>query len=192
MIAVNKQDYRLPLDEEILFAINHLDWRPLELFWVALSSLWMAAFCLSVVGLGLLWRCRACAWRPMMALALAMATTDFLGAQVLKPWFGRMRPCFALPDTVRQLVPIADSGAMPSLHAANAFAAAFALLCFFPKTAPWGLLVASLIALSRLGVGVHWPSDIVAGALYGASMGIFWALLFRRHWRNKRLTSKVA
>ena len=111
-----------------------------------------------------------------MALALALSTTDFLGARVLKPWFGRIRPCFAMPEKIRLLEDsIADSGAMPSLHAANAFAVAFALLCFFPKTAPWGLLVASLIALSRLGVGVHWPSDIVAGALFGACAGVFWA-----------------
>jgi len=187
-----KRDYRLPFDEEILLFFNHLEWRPLELFWVALSSLWMAVFCLGVVACWLLWRCRAHAWRPLLALACALATTDFLGARLLKPWFGRMRPCFAMPDTVRQLVPIADSGAMPSLHAANAFAAAFAVLCFFPRTAPWGLLLASLIALSRLGVGVHWPSDMVAGAFFGAGMGMFWAWVLKGYWRNKRFTSKVA
>jgi undecaprenyl-diphosphatase len=173
---MNWQDYRLPLDEEIFFAINHFGWRPLEWFWMALSSIWMAVFCLGVVGCGLIWHCRTRAWRPLLALAFAIAATDLVGARLLKPWFGRMRPCFALPETVRLLEDsIANSGAMPSLHAANAFAAAFALLCFFPKMAPWGLLVASLIALSRLGVGVHWPSDILAGAVFGACMGIFWA-----------------
>ncbi|MCL2625992.1 MAG: phosphatase PAP2 family protein [Cystobacterineae bacterium] len=111
-------------------------------------------------------------------MALALATTDALGSQLLKPWFARIRPCFVLPEeTVRQLVPIANSGAMPSLHAANAFAVALALLCFFPRAAPWALPLAALIALSRLGVGVHWPSDILAGALYGAFMGILWAWL---------------
>jgi membrane-associated phospholipid phosphatase len=53
------------------------------------------------------------------------------------------------------------------------------LLCFFPKTAPWGLSTALLIALSRIGVGVHWPSDIAAGAVFGACMGIFWARVLR-------------
>jgi len=174
------RDYRLPLDEEILLAINSLGWRPLELFWVFLSSFWMAALCIGVIAGGLVWRYRVLAWRPLLALALAIATTDLLGARVLKPWFGRMRPCFSMPDTVHLLVPISEnSGAMPSLHSANAFAAAFALLCFFPRGAPWFLLLALLIALSRLGVGVHWPSDIVAGALYGAGMGLFWAWVLR-------------
>ncbi|MCL2177999.1 MAG: phosphatase PAP2 family protein [Proteobacteria bacterium] len=136
----------------------------------------MAVIGLGLVACALVWHSRFSAWRPLLALSFAIAATDILGSQVLKPWFARIRPCFALPaESLRQLVPIADSGAMPSLHAANAFAAAFALLCFFPKTAPLGLVAASLIALSRIGAGVHWPSDVLAGAIYGACMGIFWA-----------------
>ncbi len=53
----------------------------------------------------------------------ALVMSDLVGAQVLRPLFGRMRPCFALPSgTVRWLAPSSDVGSLPSLHAANFFA----------------------------------------------------------------------
>ena len=60
---------------------------------------------------------------------------------------------------------------MPSLHAANAFAVAVALSLWRPKLAWVALPLATLIAASRIGVGVHWPSDVLVGACYGSAVG---------------------
>ena len=55
----------------------------------------------------------------------------------------------------------------PSGHTNASFAAAFALAKGFGKKGAWAYLVAALIAVSRLWVGVHYPTDVIAGAVCG-------------------------
>jgi undecaprenyl-diphosphatase len=109
-----------------------------------------------------------------------------MGARVLKPGFARLRPSFALSDAVRVLSPAADVGSMPSLHAANAFAVAVVVTMAWPRAGLVALPVAGLIAVSRVGVGVHWPSDVLAGALYGALVGVLVVLSARRAVARRR------
>jgi len=62
---------------------------------------------------------------------------------------------------------------LPSGHAATSFAAAVALAHYVPaRVAPLLFVLAALIAWSRVYVGVHYPSDIVAGALLGVGVGL--------------------
>lgn len=118
---------------------------------------------------------------PIAQLAAAIGLADSLGARVLKPWFGRMRPSFALTEPlVRVLSPAANVGSMPSLHSANAFAMATVVTLAIPRAGFVAVPLATLIALSRVGVGVHWPSDVLAGALYGAGVGATIVFLSRR------------
>lgn len=108
-------------------------------------------------------------------LVLITATDQFSSA-FLKLLISRIRPCNILPD-VRILVTCTESFSFPSSHAVNNFAAAM----FFSKPYPklkWTLfIVASLVALSRPYVGVHYPSDIVAGALIGIVFGYIFAFI---------------
>ncbi len=165
------KDFRLPFDDGAYHAINGLglDW--LDSVFVAVSS---PLFGISVAAVMLVWTAtalKAQAFRPVAQVAAALLITDRFGV-VLKDWFGRIRPCYALPPgTFRQLTPIAHSGSLPSLHSANSFAFALALGLCVPSTLRYTLPLAALIALSRVGVGVHWPSDIVLGALYGGLVG---------------------
>ncbi|HMK59904.1 MAG TPA: glycosyltransferase family 39 protein [Dissulfurispiraceae bacterium] len=89
----------------------------------------------------------------------------------LKPIFGRIRPCH-VEDGARLLVGCTQSAAMPSGHAANSFA--YALPLFFMTRRFMGLAcrvyplaLAGLVAYSRPYVGVHYPGDIIAGAILG-------------------------
>jgi undecaprenyl-diphosphatase len=68
---------------------------------------------------------------------------------------------------------------MPSLHAANAFAFALLIALQWPAFGIPSLALAFLIGISRIYVGVHWPSDVVAGALWGSAVSllIWWARL---------------
>ena len=105
----------------------------------------------------------------LVGFAVALAMSDFLGARVLRPLFGRTRPCFALPaGSVRWLAPASDVGSLPSLHAANFFAMALVAWAADRRLGIAALAVAVAVSLSRVYVGVHWPTDVLAGAAWGA------------------------
>ena len=74
---------------------------------------------------------------------------------------------------------------MPSLHASNAFSVAVFLWLVRPSLGAPALAVATLIALSRVVGGVHWPTDIVAGAMLGTVVSTAVWLAVNR-WRRAR------
>ena len=122
--------------------------------------------------LGLLWIAIAlvlCAvWRRWGVLALtviAVALADW-SAIGLKALFDRERPPlrYAEPKT---LVHTPHDGSFPSGHAATSFAAATILSFAFPRFALPLFVLAAAVASSRVYVGVHYPLDVLGGALLG-------------------------
>ena len=82
--------------------------------------------------------------------------------------------------TVRFLSPAANVGSIPSLHAANFFAMAAVGSAGLPALAPVLYAVAVGVAWSRMYVGVHWPGDVLAGALWGTLWGWACVAVLRR------------
>jgi len=91
--------------------------------------------------------------------------------QIMKPLFGRIRP-FMVNTAVDLLVKAPSSGAFPSGHTASSFAVVGAL--WAAKSPLWkpAAVLASLIALSRLYLYVHWPTDILGGIVVGWVCGV--------------------
>ncbi len=109
-------------------------------------------------------------------IILLIISSDQISSNLLKNLFERVRPCNALND-VNILVNCSRSFSFPSSHAVNNFAVAFYFYKLYPKL-KWVLFItAALVALSRPYVGVHYPSDILAGALIGMLIGYIFALL---------------
>lgn len=99
--------------------------------------------------------------------------SDQLSSFVLKNLVGRPRPCQTVQgvpvlQTIHLLVNCGTGKSFPSSHAMNNFAVATAFSFYYRKWACAFLGWASLIALSRPAVGVHYPSDILGGAIFGA------------------------
>jgi membrane-associated phospholipid phosphatase len=95
--------------------------------------------------------------------------------------FLRTGPALPRPSGVRLLVAGSKSASFPSSHAWNSFTAATIVSHFYSR--PVGvffLALAALVAFSRIYVGLHYPIDVLAGALLGLLSGT----LFVRGWRR--------
>lgn len=123
-------------------------------------------------------------WQVILTMALAFAITDSVGHRILKPMISRARPCLV---NLNLFIPAGcGSGfSMPSLHAANAFAIAVLATMLWSRSAAIVFPLAIFISLSRVGLGVHYPSDIIVGAMYGSTVGVVLAISIGRGLRDK-------
>ncbi len=128
-------------------------------------------------------------WRRQMlpclaALIAAVALADSLNHRVLKPTFQRIRPVHSL-ENVQLRTNVHSGFSFPSNHAANNFAGGVLLfLLFRGYRFRWLFLAtATLIAYSRVYVGIHWPLDVFVGGLVGSALGyLIYFVMARRHW----------
>jgi undecaprenyl-diphosphatase len=111
--------------------------------------------------LALLWR------RPwLFVLVLASDAAGQLLSFEMRDWIDRRRPPLVYPEP-KALVDVPHSGSFPSGHASAAFACATVLAWTLPRLAVPAFLLAAAIAWSRVYVGVHWPLDVLGGAVLG-------------------------
>ncbi len=118
------------------------------------------------------------AWFLFTAVAFSGLATN-----VLKMIFARARPAFTPEDQVwlsQHLSSNYDFGSFPSGHATTAGALAMALALLFPRFRVFLLVLGAWIAFSRPAIGVHFPSDAMAGFLFGAAFSYYYARLFAR------------
>lgn len=156
-------------DVVIPFLTDLNQWRPFQ-----------AALVLFLVYFG--WKGGAKARVTIGLLVLTIILSDQLNSVVLKSLFSRVRPCKALTDV--HLLVGCGGFSFPSSHATNNFAAATVITRFYSRRA-WGWWsFAGLMAFTRPYVGVHYPSDVLAGALVGFIVGslvvLGWKLLNKR------------
>ena len=113
--------------------------------------------------------------RVATAWLLAAITAQSALVSILKALVGRVRPCDALGWCVPLGVASPGGGSFPSGHAAGSFAFAAFVAVRAPRWAAPAFVWAALVAWSRCVLGVHYPSDVLAGALLGSAVGLGFA-----------------
>lgn len=144
-----------------------------------------------ILWLLLLWRGGNGGRIAALLLIPTIAFSDQLNSSFLKHLVDRPRPCHVLAD-VHLLVTCGSGYSFPSSHAVNNFAGALVLSYFLPRWTWAFFAYAGLVAFSRIYVGVHYPSDVVAGAIVGLICASLVILLFRiaEHWWYARARSR--
>jgi len=132
------------------------------------------------IGLVVAWFASSWLWgdraERRFALTALLASGIALGInQVLGAIWNRPRPFVAHPHDVHLLLAHAADGSFPSDHAAAGFAVAGVLVAAHRRLGAAAIAVAVLMSYARVFVGLHYPGDVVAGALIG--VGVSWVLV---------------
>lgn len=170
MISLAKWDW-LVFDQ-----VNRgLDISGLDQVAILLSSnlTWWTVVSLVFIGSVLLRRPR---WiKALLIAGLCLGAADAINSYALKPGFGRLRPCHQKTVQLRTGSCGSQFG-MPSNHAANGAAFLVALGFFLtPVATAIAAFVVVAVGWSRIYLGVHFPSDVLAGFLVGGMVGWFFA-----------------
>jgi undecaprenyl-diphosphatase len=99
--------------------------------------------------------------------------SDQISSAVIKPLVARARPCHlvnSLPiiENIHLLVPCGPGYSFPSSHAVNNFAFATFISFYYRRWTWLAYTYAGIMGFSRISVGVHYPSDVIGGAMIGA------------------------
>ena len=123
----------------------------------------------------------AAVWTILIACCAAYLAGRF--EDWMKDAVARVRPCRAI-EGIRLILPCPRSYSMPSGHAISSFAFALPLWYmtrpYIPAVGRWyPIVLASLISFSRLYLGVHYPTDVLVGALAGGAIGLGLSILYQ-------------
>lgn len=122
---------------------------------------------------------RKAGFSALCAMLIGLVVVNF----TIKPLAARERPWLVIENFVN-LVPEKDPNSFPSGHTNTAFAFALAVCMSAPKR--WmktaAVCAAAVMGLSRLYVGVHFPSDVLAGAMIGSLCGLAGAWVVKMVW----------
>ena len=180
-------DYILQLDRHLFYFINHdlanpffdvvMPWFRNPKFWIPLY-IFIIAFSL--------WRYKKVGAIIIMLLATTAGFADFTSATLIKHQVQRLRPCrdpvVGLTDINR--IPCGTGYSFPSTHATDHFAMAIFLCLVFGKKWHWvwfaAIFWAALVSFAQVYVGVHFPVDVICGAIYGSLVGMLFAYIFKK------------
>lgn len=179
------------LDRQLFLLINqlHHPWLDRIVYWVTHELFWIPlyAFLLYLV----IKHLRTKSWMALVAVVFLITICDQFASGLIKPWVQRLRPCFhpALQDFVHIVGRNQGLYGFISSHAANSFGLATFLYLLLQERYPsirllfiWALVV----SYARIYGGVHYPGDMIIGALSGVGWG--W-MMFRLYGYMSQITT---
>lgn len=171
-------DALLYLDQWLLLKINGLNtpWLDSTMYSLTQGIYWLPLYIL-VIGF-IVYRAHWKTISILLFLAVVILLTDQLSASLIKPWVGRLRPSHNPElEGLLHFVNNYKGGlySFVSSHATNAFGIATFLWLILRKKINWiwvMYLWAIIFSLTRIYLGVHYPSDIIGGAVLGSILGL--------------------
>lgn len=127
---------------------------------------------------GLLW---------CLAFIAVFGIADFTAASILKPYFGRLRPCNdpAIKDFLHVIVKCGSGKSFPSAHSSNHFGLSLFIIFTLAKFYKWmkvpAIIWALLVVIAQVYVGVHYPGDILGGLIVGLFSATVVSTLFNKY-----------
>lgn len=175
------------LDRSAFLAINgwHAPWADALMRWVSAKSTWIPLYALFLFLVKRRMGWRGLAW-AVPVIGLMILCSDQGSVQLFKENVQRLRPCHE--PTLSGMVHLVQDGCggrfgFVSSHAANHTAVAFFMIGVLGGRPRWSIPAligwAALVSYSRVYLGVHYPGDVLVGALYGTFVGILFAVLLR-------------
>lgn len=130
-------------------------------------------------------------WIIAAGIILTIVLADQITSSIMKPYFARLRPSHE--PTLQSVIHLVDNYkggkyGFASSHAANTFGIAAFLFLLFRETRKWIITLfawAAVVTYSRIYLGVHYPGDILAGAIIGI-LSAFLGFYFYK-WLNRIL-----
>ena len=177
----------IQLDEQLFLFLNALGSEPWDGFWLFMTDkfnmipLYVVLLIFTFLKIG---------WKKglwfVFTIAVLITFTDQI-TNLFKDGFARLRPC--QEKDIAPLIRLVKNrcGGMYGFfsgHASNSFALAIFFITFFKSISPamrWLVLWAAIVAYSRVYIGVHYPIDILCGALFGSAIGLVFGRTARRY-----------
>lgn len=190
----------LELDKKILLWLNsfHSPGADSVMILMTKTIFWLPLYI--VLAYLLFKRFKVEGWFVLAAAGLSILLADQITSGFMKPFFARLRPSQE-PDLVGliHLVNGYKGGlyGFASSHAANTFAIAFLIWRVFKDISPWTALLflwAFVMSYTRIYLGVHYPGDILVGALVGILSGWFGFTFLQwlsAKWRKRKTPSSL-
>ncbi|GJM30827.1 MAG: lipid A 4'-phosphatase [Cyclobacteriaceae bacterium] len=169
------------LDKELLLSIQRQSSPFLDFLMAAITDKynWIPLYLVLLIGLF-----RQFGWQAVyfvLAVVVLITLSDQLTSSLMKPYFGRFRPCHdpEIGHLVRIVTRCGGSYGFVSSHAANSVAVSTFFILIFRKSHPfvWLVIIWPLVVCySRMYLGVHYPLDILGGTAVGVGLGylVYW------------------
>lgn len=183
-------EFLIDIDQSLMVALNGMHSAYMDTFMMLFSGRWVWVPMYAAIFAAVLWRY---GWRRglLLSLAVGLAVTiaDQTCATLLRPLVERLRPA-NLDNPLSAMIHIVDGYrggqyGFPSCHAANTFALAAAVAILLQRRGVVAFVYAWALVTcySRVYLGVHYPGDLLVGAIVGTAAALLCVLVVRHYTR---------
>lgn len=176
------------MDFQILYLINNIHNNILDKIMITLTNLGDAGIIWIIIAIILLFikKTRKCGILMIISMILGL----IIGNGILKNLIQRQRPCW-IDTNILLLIPNPTDFSFPSGHTLASFEASIMILLHSKKWGIPAIILSILIAFSRMYLFVHFPTDILGGAILGTTISILVYYVSEKIIKAKKETNNI-